>query len=112
MDAAKLIWDCWQNGKKIKQLPKKISPNNRSESYAIQSLYEKFSGDQNLSVGTPTSLDGQKHIGVSGPLVGRILHDRVFSPNAKLNFGGNKMAVAEPEFAFKMGSALGPLNIL
>jgi 2-keto-4-pentenoate hydratase len=111
MEAAKIIWDCWQNGKKIKQLPKKISPKNRSESYAIQSLYEKFSGKPIFGWKiAATSLDGQKHIGVSGPLVGRILHDRVFSPNEKLNFGGNKMAVAEPEFAFRMGTTLEPKN--
>ena len=109
MDAAKLIWDCWQNGNKIKQLPDNISPKTRAEAYRIQACYESYSPAPILGWKiAATSLEGQKHIGVSGPLVGRILQERVFTPTEKLNFGKNKMAVAEPEFAFKMGKTLKP----
>jgi len=109
MDAAKLIWDCWQNGNKIKQLPDNMSPKTRAEAYRIQACYESYSPAPILGWKiAATSLEGQKHIGVSGPLVGRILQERVFTPIEKLNFGKNKMAVAEPEFAFKMGKTLKP----
>ena len=43
-----------------------------------------------------------------GPLAGRIFQERVFTPDTTLKFGLNKMAVAEPEFAFRMGQTLKP----
>ena len=109
MDAAKLIWDCWQNGEKIENFPDHISPKTRKEAYEIQKYYEKLSnfGIVGWKIAA-TSIEGQNHIGVSGPLAGRILKERVFTPKDKLNFAGNKMAVAEPEFAFKMGRTFKP----
>ena len=109
MDAAKLIWDCWQNGEKIENFPDHISPKTRKEAYEIQKYYEKLSnfGIVGWKIAA-TSIEGQNHIGVSGPLAGRILKERVFTPKDKLNFEGNKMAVAEPEFAFKMGKTFKP----
>jgi 2-keto-4-pentenoate hydratase len=112
MEAAKLIWNCWQTEKKIQQLPDKISPKTRKEAYEIQACYESYSEAPIIGWKiAATSLDGQKHIGVSGPLAGRILQERVFTPIQKLNFGKNKMAVAEPEFAFKMRITLKPRNV-
>ena len=109
MDAAKLIWDCWQTGKKIEKFPDDISPKTRKEAYEIQKCYEKFSNSGIVGWKiAATSVEGQNHIGVSGPLAGRILKERVFTPKDKLNFAGNKMAVAEPEFAFKMGTTFKP----
>ena len=55
-----------------------------------------------------TSIDGQKHIGVSGPIAGRIFKDRVKTPGSNIILGSNQMAVAEPEFAFKIGTAIKP----
>jgi 2-keto-4-pentenoate hydratase len=107
--AAKLIWDSWKNGTTIQQLPNELRPQNREEGYAIQAHFENFSG---LSIFgwkiAATSLAGQQHIGVSCPLAGRLLQERVFQHNSKLNFGENKMAVAEPEFAFQMGDTIKP----
>jgi 2-keto-4-pentenoate hydratase len=110
--AAKLIWDCWENGATIKQLPDSLRPQNRKEGYAIQAHFENFSGQSIFGWKVAaTSLAGQKHIGVSGPLAGRLLKKRVFQPNSKLSFGENKMAVAEPEFAFQMGEAIKPRDV-
>jgi 2-keto-4-pentenoate hydratase len=110
--AAKLIWNCWENGKTIKQLPDDLRPQNRKEGYAIQTHFENFSGQSIFGWKiAATSLAGQKHIGVSGPLAGRLLKERVFFPNSKLTFGKNKMAVAEPEFAFQMGETIKPRDI-
>ena len=107
--AAKLIWDCWQNGTTIKQLPDGLCPQSREEGYAIQACFENFSGQPIFGWKiAATSLAGQKHIGVSGPLVGRLLKERVFQSDSILNFGENKMAVAEPEFAFKIGETIKP----
>ena len=112
MKAARLIWDSWESGNKINDFPRNISPKSRKEAYEIQKNLEYYS---NMSVIgwkiAATSLEGQKHIGVSGPLAGRILKDKVFQPNDEIDFGNNKMAVAEPEFAFKIGKTLEPKKI-
>ena len=63
-----------------------------------------------------TSVAGQKHINVTGPLAGRLLHERVIdlsgqsgkAEEAELPFGVNHMRVAEAEFAFRMGRDLPP----
>ena len=109
MHAAELIWNSWENGQKIVSLPKKLIPSSRKEAYKIQENLEKFSND--IIVGwkiAATSKEGQKHIGVGGPLAGRILHNKLYKPEDTLIFGHNKMAVAEPEFAFKIGETLKP----
>jgi 2-keto-4-pentenoate hydratase len=59
-----------------------------------------------------TSRAGQSHIGVDGPLAGRLLASRVFADGGELPFGANGMAVAEPEFAFRMGRDLPPRDVL
>ena len=112
MKAARLIWDSWESGNKINDFPRNILPKSRKEAYEIQKNLEYYS---NMNVIgwkiAATSLEGQKHIGVSGPLAGRILKDKVFQPNDEIDFGNNKMAVAEPEFAFKIGKTLEPKKI-
>ena len=107
--AAQIIWSCWEKGETIVQLPKELVPKNRVEGYLIQANFERFS--KNPLFGwkiAATSTVGQDHIGVSGPLAGRLLKERVFEAGNVLNFGTNKMAVAEPEFAFRMGKTLEP----
>jgi 2-keto-4-pentenoate hydratase len=55
-----------------------------------------------------TSLAGQRHINVSGPLAGRILAERVHGDGATVSMAGNRMAVAEAEFVFVMARDLSP----
>jgi 2-keto-4-pentenoate hydratase len=55
-----------------------------------------------------TSVAGQRHINVDGPLAGRLLREKTFESGAELPFGANHMRVAEAEFAFRMGRALPP----
>ena len=55
-----------------------------------------------------TSQAGQQHIGVDGPLAGRLLADRLREPGAAVAIGTSRMAVVEAEFAFRMGRALAP----
>tara|TARA_Y100001968_G_C19224726_1_gene651495 strand:+ start:75 stop:839 length:765 start_codon:yes stop_codon:yes gene_type:complete len=113
MEAAKLIWNSWENGKKIEILPDKIMPYSRNEAYKIQKQIEIYS--KNTILGwkiAATSKDGQNHIGVSGPLAGRIFKEKVTNPNSVIALGHNKMRVAEPEFAFKIGSLIKPNKTL
>ena len=113
MEAAKLIWNSWENGKKIETLPDKIMPYSRNEAYEIQKQIEIFS--KNTILGwkiAATSKDGQNHIGVSGPLAGRIFKEKVTNPSSVIALGYNKMRVAEPEFAFRIGSLIKPNKTL
>lgn len=108
-DAAQQIWQCWQNGSVIEGLPEVLRPADRAEGYAIQAHYEALSGTPIIGWKiAATSAAGQAHIGVDGPIAGRLLAERVFEDGATLSFGHNRMAVAEPEFAFRMGQDLPP----
>ena len=55
-----------------------------------------------------TSEAGQRHIGVEGPIAGRLLAERTQKSEGSMSIAGNGMLVAEPEFAFRMGSDLLP----
>ena len=55
-----------------------------------------------------TSKVGQAHIGVDGPLAGRLLAERTHTSGATLSLAGNRMRVAEPEFAFRCGTRIAP----
>ena len=109
MEVAKLIWESWIEGKKIDYLSEKMKPNSRKEAYKIQQQIEIISENKILGWKiAATSKDGQNHIGVSGPLAGRIFKEMTKTPNSNLILGSNQMAVAEPEFAFKIGTAIKP----
>jgi 2-keto-4-pentenoate hydratase len=53
-----------------------------------------------------TSIVGQKHINVDGPLAGRLLARRHKREDDLVPLTGNVMNVAEAEFAFRMADAL------
>lgn len=111
MEVAKLIWKSWNEGKKLDPLSEKMKPNSRKEAYKIQEQIEIVSENKILGWKiAATSKDGQNHIGVSGPLAGRIFKDKAKFPNSNLILGNNQMAVAEPEFAFKIGTEIKPNN--
>ena len=59
-----------------------------------------------------TSVAGQKHINVDGPLAGRLLADRVFAATTDaanaIDLRRNMLRVVEAEFAFRMARALPP----
>ena len=109
MKVAKLIWKSWNEGKKLDSLSERRKPNSRKEAYKIQEQIEIISENKILGWKiAATSKDGQNHIGVSGPLAGRIFKDKAKIPNSNLILGSNQMAVAEPEFAFKIGTEIKP----
>jgi 2-keto-4-pentenoate hydratase len=105
---ADLIRDLWSRGAKTGQLPEASAPTTRGEGYAAQAALEQLSPKRVGWKIAATSEGGQKHINVDGPLAGRIFEDKVFGPNATCSLTGNFMRVAEPEFAFRFGSAIAP----
>ena len=120
-NASDLLWDCWQNGRRLASIPEDIRPRTREEGYAVQALLEERSAGPLFGWKiAATSAAGQKHINVTGPLAGRLLQERVIDLSrrsrdaakaengAELPFGVNHMKVAEAEFAFRMGGDLPP----
>ena len=107
--AADLIWQLWNAGEVIDDLPLDLKPHTRTEGYAIQAVLEDLSKRPLFGWKiAATSKAGQEHIGVSGPIAGRILAERAFEDGVDLVFGENRMRVAEPEFAFRFATALKP----
>ena len=79
-------------------------PTNRAEGYQVQAALLEAIGETGIGWKiAATSAAGQKHIGVSGPLAGRLLHSRCLPDGAKVSLTGNCMAVAEAECAFRIG---------
>jgi len=106
--AASLIRRHWRDGTSLTALPAEIRPVSRAEGYAAQA---RLGEDGEVPFGwkiAATSAAGQAHIGVDGPLAGRIFAERVRLPDAILSLAGNRMRVAELEFAFRFGRDLAP----
>ena len=110
--AAELIWQLWNTGEVIDDLPLDLKPRTRAQGYAVQAQFEGMSKRPLFGWKiAATSKAGQEHIGVSGPIAGRILAERAFKDGDELVFGANRMRVAEPEFAFRFGKTLRPRRI-
>ncbi len=102
-EAANAFWSAWQLGAAIDHLPPADRPATRAEGYAVQALLE---GRSTRPIAgwkiAATSAAGQKHINVSGPLAGRLMAERVHPDGSVFSMKGNRMAVAEAEFVFRM----------
>jgi len=108
-EAGKLIWDTWQASGRIESIPAACRPSSRSEGYRVQAEVARLSGQGLFGWKiAATSEAGQKHIGVEGPLAGRLLEKRVFDSGAEVSLANNIMNVAEAEFAFRMAVDLTP----
>lgn len=111
--AAQVIWSHWQSGQVLSALPEACRPLSAEQGYAAQAQLPAVSGRTVMGWKiAATSTNGQKHINVSGPLAGRLLSGQVFDSGATVPSQGNRMRVAEPEFAFAMGQDLPPQSEL
>ncbi len=107
--AAQVIWAHWQSGQAMYALPDACRPITPTQGYAAQAQLPLVSGRQVVGWKiAATSANGQAHINVSGPLAGRLLSGQVFESGATVPSAGNRMRVAEPEFAFAMAQDLPP----
>jgi 2-keto-4-pentenoate hydratase len=107
--ACELLMRHWSNGTRLEALPPELRPSDRAEAYGVQACIEGFTRAPLFGWKiAATSLAGQRHIGVDGPLAGRILVERVIADGGSCPLGGNLMKVAELEFAFRMGRDVAP----
>lgn len=108
-EASALLAAHWRVGTVLEALPAALRPATRAEGYAIQARLEALSAQPLWGWKiAATSTAGQQHIGVDGPLAGRLLAEMVHADGATLPLGANRMRVAEVEFAFRMGADLAP----
>lgn len=106
-EAARILQDAWNAGRRIPGLPRDCRPKTLDEGYAVQRAVAERDGSG--AVGwkiAATSEAGQAHIGVDGPLAGRLLQSRLHHDGADVPAGALHMGVAEAEFAFRMGRDL------
>ena len=108
-EAAALLWRHWQATTRIDALPDACRPATRADGYAIQAELARQTGQSTFGWKiAATSVAGQKHIAVDGPLAGRLLAGRTVPAGTPVHLGDNLMRVAEAEFAFRMRAALPP----
>lgn len=107
--AAALLWECAETGRFTGDLAADIRPATRADGYAAQAQWPVVANQavRGWKIAA-TSQAGREHIGVSGPLAGRILASRVHPDGARIAAFGNGMRVAEPEIAFSMARDLPP----
>ena len=107
--AAGILWDAFSQHDTLDTLPADCRPASRADGYRVQQALLALSGERGWGWKiAATSTAGQQHIGVDGPLAGRIYASRVDRPGAELSLAGNRMRVAEIEFAFRIGHTLSP----
>ena len=107
--ATELLVRHWKEGRTLEALLPALRPTTRAQAYAAQAHLEAHS--QQPLFGwkiAATSVAGQKHINVDGPIAGRLLAEMVFHDGDTLPFGANRMRLAEAEFAFCMDRDLPP----
>ena len=105
--AAQALLAAWKSHGRIDAIPEDCRPRTRAEGYAVQSALLRASGETGFGWKiAATSTAGQQHIGVGGPLAGRLVASRRRASGDTVSLEGNTMRVAEAEFAFRIGRDL------
>ncbi len=107
--AAERLFNTWHAQRRIDALPQACRPASRADGYAVQAQLAELW--RQSAIGwkiAATSTAGQKHIGVDGPLAGRLFAPRLHCNGATVPLGATIMHVAEAEFAFRLGRDLPP----
>ena len=108
-EAARILWDAWREGVTIRSLPERCRPRDRAEGYAVQAELIAQSGERVAGWKiAATSEAGRRHLAVDGPLAGPLLASRLTGAGSTIDLRGNKMRLAEAEFAFRMAASLPP----
>jgi 2-keto-4-pentenoate hydratase len=103
--AAQTIWTAWQSGALLEELSEAARPLDEAEGHAAQARLGSLAGPQYGWKIAATSKAGQEHIGVDGPIAGRLFECFRHQDGATLA-GISHMAVVEAEIAFRMARDL------
>ena len=107
-ESASLLARTWLAGQHLDTLPADRRPATRAEGYAVQAHWPALTGRVGGWKIAATSVAGQKHIAVSGPLAGPVFASRVVADGATVSLETNRMRVAECEIVFTFRRALDP----
>ncbi|MDY0870857.1 2-keto-4-pentenoate hydratase [Dongia rigui] len=101
--AADILWRKRLAQARLSALPAECKPATLDEGYAVQAAMVGLAGQAMFGWKiAATSAAGQKHIGVTEPLAGRLFKDFVLPDGASLPAAPLQMLVVEAEFAFRM----------
>lgn len=107
--AARHLSSAWRQGRHLDTLPEACRPVSRDQGYAAQAHWAAQTGERIVGWKiAATSIAGQKHIHVSGPLAGPIFAHRLQPDGASVSLATNRMRVAECEIVFTMSRDLAP----
>lgn len=107
--AAEQLAGHWRDRKHLDALPEGCRPATLDDGRAVQALWAEVLGDRIAGWKiAATSIAGQRHIAVSGPLAGPVFASRVHGDGATLDLARNGMKVAECEVVFGIGRTLAP----
>lgn len=107
--AAQTLSTHWRDRAHMGDLPAECRPASRADGYRVQALWAGQIGEQVAGWKiAATSVAGQKHIAVSGPIAGPIFASRMHADGATVSLGQNRMRVAECEIVFSFGHELAP----
>lgn len=107
--AARFLLDLWDGGTRADAIPEEFRPATREAAYDAGAAIGALKGDKVAGWKiAATSVAGQKHINVDGPLAGRIYGGKLVQPGSSVAIGNNIMKVAEAEFAFSFSRDLPP----
>ncbi len=91
------------------ELPGPLTPGDLESAYGVQDAVATALGGRTAGYKVAaTSKIAQEHLGLDGPLTGRLLVDRLYSSPASLPAAEHRFFVVEPEYAFTMGQNLPP----
>ncbi len=105
---AELVWNAWRTGQRMETLPAEIRPTDAAEGMAALAALEDIAGPGYGWKLAATSPAGQAHLGVDGPLPGRLFEQFRHEDGDRLPSADLHMRVAEAEFAFRMAADLDP----
>ena len=106
--AAQILTEHWRTRQAIDALPDLCRPATWAEGYAVQARWPARIGPIGGWKIAATSVAGQRHIGVDGPLAGPVFASRVWADGATVSLSGNRMRVAECEVVFGFARAIEP----
>ena len=105
--AAEVIRHCWSSGDAVDYVKGDLWPDTPEQGYAVQGLIETLRREPVIGWKIAATAEaGRSHINVDRPLAGRLFPSICHQDNAVIPFGRNRMAVAEAEFVFTLGSDL------
>lgn len=110
--ASEILLSHVAQGTTLDTLPDDLRPTTRADGYAIQAHIQDHGHTLRGWKIAATSIAGQKHINVDGPLAGRLMANMVHPDGAIVPFANNRMRVAEAEFVFDFAIDLKPRSAL